>query len=239
MVTAADALRLRRAQEGIRVLVVRDLTAMFGSMNLARPEHARDALLAYMPALVRQYGEGAAAVAADWYDEVRASSKAPGTFRALMSVPDDTDAIEGTVRRVAGTLFTESPTDALGGLMAAIPKFALAGARQTVTRSADLDSHASGWQRIARAGACDFCRVLTGRGAVYRKATVHFAAHGDCNCAAVPSWDRDAPEVDVMVYQASARMSGLRRAAANGDRDAQRQVEEHNARIRLAVGLYA
>jgi len=75
--------------------------------------------------------------------------------------------------------------------------------------------------------------MLAGRGGVYRRETVHFAAHGnDCRCAAVPSWDPDAPEVDVRAYVASERMTKLRDRAAAGDASAQRQLEAHRARIR-------
>jgi len=244
VVSAADTAALRTAQAGIRALVKRDLAAFFTSLNLDRPESARDQLLEFVPLLVTEYGEQAAAFASDWYDELRASEGAPGRYRAEMIVPDEAVAVEATVRRAAGALFTDTPTDALYTISGKAAKYALSGARETVTRSTDRDPHASGWQRITRSGACGFCRMLAGRGAVYKESTVHFAAHGgakggECNCAAAPSWDPDAPEVDVMLYEASARLSGLRRAAANGNQDAQRRLAEHSALVRRAVEEYA
>lgn len=71
--------------------------------------------------------------------------------------------------------------------------------------------------------------MLAGRGAVYKEATVHFASHGDCNCAAVPSWDQNAPEVDVSLYKASQRTSTMTPA----------QRESHNALIQRAIDQYA
>jgi len=205
MVSRADAERLRRAQQGVRSLVERDLAAFFGSLNLGQPEKARDDLLDYVPMLVAQYGESAAAVAADWYDDLRASEGVRGRYRAEMVVPDVSEEAAGTVRRLAGALFTEAPGEALVGLSAAAPKYVLMGSRHTIVSSTERDPRASGWQRIVRSGACKFCTMLHGRGAVYKESTVSFAAHKSCNCAAAPSWDPDAPEVDVRLYEASRR----------------------------------
>jgi hypothetical protein len=238
MVSRADAERLRQAQAGVRALVERDLRAFWESLNLSRPEAARDALLAFLPALVDAYGESAAAVAADWYDEMRAAERVPGRYRAHLQDSPYQDAVEPTVRRAAGALFTDSPGDALAALTATSGKYVLAAARQTIVYSTDRDPRASGWERVVRSGACKFCAMLHGRGAVYKESTVHFAAHKECNCAAVPSWDPDAPEVDVSQYEASRRMTALRERAASGDADAVRQLEKHNALIQRAIDEY-
>ncbi|HZB26053.1 MAG TPA: hypothetical protein VE379_07965 [Vicinamibacterales bacterium] len=244
MVSSADANRLRLAQAGLRRLVERDLDAFFASLDPSRPEAARDALLAFLPTLVSAYGESAAAVAADWYDDVRAAEAVPGRFRAVLAASPYLDAVDGTVRRAAGSLFTEEPAGTLGTLRAVVPKYVLAAARETITRSTDGDPRASGWQRVTQAGACGFCRMLAGRGAVYKESTVHFAAHGggkrggQCHCAAVPSWDPDAPEVDVVQYRASMRMTALRLRAERGDAGAARQIEDHNALIQRAIEQY-
>ena len=233
MVSPADAERLRLAQAGIRRLVTRDLDAFFASLNLDRPERARDALLAFMPVLVSQYGESAAAVAADWYDGVRASEGVSGRYRATMAASPYLSAVDGTTRRAVGALFTDAPNETLVALRSAAPKYVLAASRQTITGSADRDPRARGWQRVTSGGACTFCRGLAARGGVYTQHSVMFAAHKACGCAAVPSWDPDAPEVDVRAYEASRRMTALRMRAARGDESARRQIEEHSARTKL------
>ncbi|MET0490367.1 MAG: hypothetical protein ABW143_09045 [Acidimicrobiales bacterium] len=225
MVSAEATAAIRRGQAGIRRLVERDLAAFWRTLDLTRPEAARDALLRFVPTLVSTYGDAAASLAADWYDEVRANEGIPGRFRARVAVPDQTEAVEGTVRRAAGYLFTDTPTLALTAISTKAGKYALTGSRHTITSSSLADPQASGWQRITRAGACDFCSMLSGRGGVYRKDTVDFAAHGDCNCAAAPSWDPDAPEVDVRAYSASSRTSRM----------APDQREAHNARVRAWI----
>jgi hypothetical protein len=70
--------------------------------------------------------------------------------------------------------------------------------------------------------------MLHGRGAVYRESTAHFAAHKSCDCAAVPSWDPDAPEVDVRLYEASKRTTGMSEA----------EKARHNALIQRAIDEY-
>ena len=139
MVSRASADRLRRAQAGIRSLVERDLNSFWGSLNLNRPEAARDALLEFMPVLVQSYGESAAAMAADWYDETRAAERVAGRYRAAMVVPDETAAIEATTRRAAGALWTDAPNDALWMIAGRAGKYALAGARETVSHSTFRD----------------------------------------------------------------------------------------------------
>lgn len=222
MPSTVDARSLRAGQAGVRALVVRDLTAFVNALDGSRPEQARDALLAFTPALVATYGQIAATMAADWYDLLRAEINIPGRFRAVDTVPDETVAVVETVRRAAGVLFTDDPSPLLTSLQGPLGKYALSGSRATILASTSADPRASGWTRVTRAGACTFCKALAGRGAVYRRESVDFAAHGHCNCAAAPSWDPDAPEVDAQAYAASMRTSLMS--------DRQRQL--HRARTR-------
>lgn len=208
MVTAREAEQLRLAQVGIRKLVERDLQAFFATLNLNRPETARDELLVFVPMLVAQYGEDAANVAADWYDTMRADARARGRFRADPLASPYMDGVEPLVRRAAGALFTTAPAAALVTLLASTGKFVLGASRETIGRATDRDPAAAGWQRVTQSGACDFCQMLANRGGVYKRSTVHFAAHGgECSCAAVPTWDQRAREVDASVYEASKRTS--------------------------------
>lgn len=58
------------------------------------------------------------------------------------------------------------------------------GGRETVTQAASLDDRAKGWERVIEPGACSFCAMLAGRGAVFKAATVNFRAHDHCHCVA-------------------------------------------------------
>lgn len=232
MPSPTDVDVLRRAQARLSELAIQDLEEYWRSLDLSRPELARDGLLDFVPTLTTVYGEAGTAVTADWYDEVRAAERVPGRFAAVMAAPFPAEAVAQRVRFGAAHLFTDTPDRMLPFLSGAVDEYVLQPARDTIARSSFADPEAGGWARQARAGACDFCKALAAKGAVYRRATVGFAAHGKCGCAAVPSWDKDAPEVPVEAYRASERRERLRRRAAAGDVSAQRQLEDHRRATR-------
>lgn len=214
MVSRAEANRLREGQAGIRAMVERDLASYLASLDLSNPQLARSRLMRFTPDLVQTYGESAAAMAADWYEQVRVANGLPRHFQALM--PDGGSygaqsgywskqraATVGTVQRAAGHLFDGDSQSFLTAVSSKAGKYALGGARETIRRSTFADPEAVGWRREVSPGACEFCEMLADRGAVYKDDTADFAAHGNCNCVAVPSWDRSAPEVSADAYAAS------------------------------------
>lgn len=238
MPTQADAQRLRQSQDGLRALAERDLLAIYATLDLSTPERARDELIELATQLVASYGRVGADVAADWYDIVRADAGAAGRFRAEAVTLDQGEQIDRTVRRAAAALFTDKPAEILSSLRGPIGKYTLEAGRQTILRATWADPAASGWARVTRAGSCGFCRMLAQRGAVYRKDTATFASHSHCNCAAVPSFDLDAPEVDARAYVASKRMSDVKQRAAAGDTSAQRVLQAHRDRVRAYIDAY-
>jgi hypothetical protein len=237
MVEQAQVTQLKNAQAGILAMIGRDLQAFIDSLDLLKPEQARDAIFEYWPLIVAQYGEAGAAAAADWYDDVRADQGVRGSFRARVAEPVAAEVVEASVRFSAAHLFTATPGLIVPSLLDSGSKQVLLPARRTIIESTRRDPRAGGWRRVTRAGSCKFCRFLAQRGAVYVK-DVDFASHGNCNCASVPSWDPDAPEVDVRAYEASSRVGGLRKAAAAGDRKAARRLEAHTAKVRMYLEAY-
>lgn len=222
MATAADVAVLRDANTSLETLALRALRGFWASLDPNRPEMVRDALVEFLPVLTTQYGEVAAVVAADWYDELRAAEAVRGSFAATMAPVVPAEAAVAQVRFGAQHLFTDDPGQTLAFLEGVASKYVLQPGRDTVQQSAAQDPQAVGWHRETRHGACDFCRLLAGRGNVYRKSSVRFAAHKSCHCVGVPSWDVDAPEVPVSAYVASERTSRMSPA----------QREVHNARLR-------
>lgn len=232
MVEQAQVAQLKNAQVGILAMLGRDLQTFMESLDLTKPESVRDALFEYWPLIVAQYGEAGAAAAADWYDDVRADTGVPGSYRARVAEPAAAEIVEASVRYSAAHLFTATPGLVVPSLLDSGSKQVLLPARMTIAESARRDPRAVGWRRVTRSGSCKFCRFLAQRGAVYVR-DVDFASHGHCNCASVPSWDENAPEVDVRAYEASSRIGGLRKAAAAGDRKAAKQLEAHTAKVRM------
>lgn len=131
------------------------------------------------------------------------------------------------MRRASGTLFDDVPD--LAAVMKTVSsnagKYVLGASRETIKTNVFRDDKADGWKRVTRAASCDFCKMLAGRGGVYKRETAFFASHYDCNCAAVPSFDPTAEEVDVEVYRASVRTTNMSEA----------EKAAHNARIRAYI----
>lgn len=200
----------------VSTLAQNDLRAFFDTLDLARPEAARDALMEFMPVLTQQYGDLAASVAVEWFDELRAEADVAGRFRATQAAAASTAQAQGTVRWAASHLWTEDPSGMLAPLMGAVRRLVLDPARQTIVDSSDADPKSVGWQRNVRPTGCDFCVMLSGRGGIYRsEKSATFASHDHCTCTASPSWDIRAREVPVGVYRASERMQKVRNRASD------------------------
>ena len=77
----------------------------------------------------------------------------------------------------------------------AVGRLVLNGGRDTVFDSIRADSRAGGWMRITAPGACSFCQMIAGRGAVYSADTALFGAHDHCACLAKPAYGPTAQKV--------------------------------------------
>lgn len=208
----------RVANNELSRLVKRDLTGFFGSLNIGRPDAARDALLGFMPVLTDQYGRVAATIAADFYEESRLADGAVGRFRALSAPPVAVERVDAKVRYLARHLFTPTPTDMLGGLMLAADKYVKQPGRDTMVSNARREN-----VRYARvptgAKTCGFCLVLASRDAVYssnKSAGEGNDYHGDCNCQVVRiARQSDYPE-DYLPNDYAAKYEHARNAADSG-----------------------
>lgn len=180
------------------------------------PSELRAVLFATAPLIVGEYAPAAATLSLDWFDEIR--SEAPSLSTDFVPTPRLTvtdDDVAAMVARVTESLqdfesLVAAETENLVSgivrdLEAEIQKDVAAGFWDTAIGNADDDPDARGWQRFARAGACKFCRMLAGRGSVYTRASVDFAAHTSCHCVVGPSYDPSAPKASTIQYVASRK----------------------------------
>jgi hypothetical protein len=195
--TATDARRIADANRQISRLATRDVRRLWGSLTLADALEVREALEDLLPGMVAVYGELSATVAADWYDEVREGAGVSGRFRAEPAPPFDAEAVRANTRWAIAPVFAAEPDwdGALARLTPEVGRMVAQPGRDTITKSAAKDRQAAGWKRVTSPKACKFCVALADRGGVYKEATVRFAAHTNCHCSAVPSWDKNADEV--------------------------------------------
>lgn len=179
---AANSELSRRAQE--------TLEGFFRSLDLTRPELARDALLQFMPALTAQYGSVAATLAAEMYEEMRSQSGATGSFRASLAPSVPAVQVEGKVRSLADALWTPTPGSLLGSLLLSADKYVKQPGRDTTALNARREG--ARWARVPTgAKTCSWCLILASRDAVYltKKSAAkgkdgeHY--HGACDCQAI------------------------------------------------------
>lgn len=237
MISRSELDRLDRAQSEVIRRGQGQLRGVFSSLPLDRPESARDALLEAYPAVVLGHGDLASTVAAEWYEDQRLQQRG-GRYTAVTASPPREEKLTGAVRFAAAGLFAEDALSTLRTLEGSLTRSLGDAQRDTINENVRRDRDAAGWHRIAHADGCDFCVMLSQRGAIYRRATADFASHDNCRCKAAPSWDRSAPEVSVRAYEASDRMESVRRRANDPslspeDRaKAQRQLDRHSERTR-------
>lgn len=190
--------QFEQANNGISDLLERDLLAFLGGMNFGRPDLVQAALFEYVPALCSEYGDMAATVAADWFEELRAAEGVTGSFRAPLapSVPvEQVNARLGFATRASGPLWLGDSATLTTFLAMMANEYALQPGRDTVMQAAHKDNAA--YARVPEPGACKFCLMLASRGFVYSKDTAGGTKkfHGKCRCNAVPVWDETKARV--------------------------------------------
>ena len=208
MPSTVDVEAFRATTVAVGDAAVADLMAVWGSWGWDDPFSVRGAASLVVPDVVWTYQGVAGGFAADQYDEWRELERVRGRFVASPAALAAEDQVLAGVRNAVGSLFGASPdVDAARSLLAgSVARHVMHGATDTIVGATRADPQAAGWRRVARPSACRFCRMLAGRGGVYRsESTARFASHDWCFCAARPSWDADAPDMPVVAYVASQR----------------------------------
>ena len=178
--------------------------SLIGSLTGPAASQRAD-LLSAVPEVVLYFSEGSAALAADFYDDERERSSARRRFTAEPVVTDRSEKLARAIVWAAEPLFAPSDTSVAQRLAPVVQLETARPYRDTITTNRQRDPEAVGWRRIAESG-CKFCRMLAGRGAVYRHETARFASHTNCHCTAAPVFNgQDGEEASALQYVASKR----------------------------------
>lgn len=169
-------------------------------------ESRRLQLLEVGSSLIGYYSEASAALGVDMYDESRAAAKAKGAFSAEPIVLDRTVRIRRGIAWASEPLSIDDEKSAIDRLTDILRTEVARPYRDTVIGNRLRDRQSVGYRRIASASACGFCKMLAGRGAVYKQESAYFASHGNCQCTVVPVFQGQAgEEANVIEYIASRR----------------------------------
>ncbi|MCT1710223.1 hypothetical protein [Dermabacter hominis] len=191
MVSVRQARDFDRAQRELSRLIERDIRRTWDALDACTVEGKRDALLDLIPGLVNHYGDAAAAIAAEYFEQC------VGEVATIPAFAFD-DAIVGSVRYGMGPAFAGRGDDALGLIVSASQRHMLQFGRSTMYESACAHSGVF-FARVPEPGACAFCRMLASRGAAYtskRSATAITTGaregesfHDDCHCSVAAARD--------------------------------------------------
>lgn len=173
---------------------IRDMRDLWPALDLTRLDETFPAWLTGVQALIARDRNRANIISAAYLRELRAAlNVSPGPTLLAGDAPA---AQVDAVMRIATVITVKDATakgvplvttgaNALTLATGAAARLVLDSARDTVTATAVADPASAGWRRVGR-GACGFCAMLIGRGAVYNEATVRFSSHAHCHCTAEP-----------------------------------------------------
>lgn len=192
-VTADDLVEANRA---IRKLSADEVASLWATLDLEDVEATKVALLRVMPSIVFKYGDMAAAIAADLYDEWRATVREAGKYRALMADIADVSKVEASTRYAVGGLYRD-PMDTASVLALlqsdVAERHALNQGRETIALNVQQDPAKPRWARVPVGVTCKWCLMLGSRGFKpglgYRsEMTAAAGSHGNCDCIVVPEF---------------------------------------------------
>lgn len=191
-----------------RALALVSNTAVTETVNVFRSTQTVDELLVAVPEVIAYYSDGAAALAADSYDDLREEANVSNVFTAEPVVLLRDEKIRRGILWAAEPLALDEPDYVLTEeRLAQVTQLESARPfRDTILDNQKRDPSAVGWRRNSSGSGCRFCSMLASRGAVYKEASAHFASHPHCNCSASPVFDGYVgPEASVLQYTASQR----------------------------------
>ncbi|WP_417556234.1 hypothetical protein [Microbacterium sp.] len=190
-----DVESLRADQAKVADLALEEIRALAARLDWSTPEAAHDALIEIVPAIVNEYGDIAATVAAEWYEDTRPMVLGPYTARTVDA------ASEEQIRGSLGALLGDSgtPDAALAAIQGGIRRLVQYSGRATIARNVQLDPGEVRFARIPTGGkTCAWCEMLASRGFVYytrESAGALMQYHDSDDCALVASWEAEQEHI--------------------------------------------
>jgi hypothetical protein len=174
-VTAAQQAEQQAAQNAVIFLALQEWAEQVAEFQSLPARQAAAFARDVVAELVDIYGDEAASVNRDWYDDLRAELEQEQgitlpAYTALLADPWEADAVQGQLNWVLAPLFLaggpnfEQAESRLDGKLAW-----LIGemGRDTIATSAANDPIGTMYGRHAREDACAFCKLMATRGASY------------------------------------------------------------------------
>lgn len=200
MTTARELTQLHRAQQLLlRRATISQVRKLWPALDWARLDATYPEFALSVAALVQKNRLTSAGLAALYLTAFRKASGVPGELKVVFAEPLIVDQFTTSLRVVSviaakkaaasGDAEALAMANALTQTEGSMARLVLDSGRDTVVQSVKADQAAFGWQRVLGGAGCDFCRMLAGRGAVYKESTSDFEAHDHCGCTSEPVYD--------------------------------------------------
>lgn len=194
--------KLLSGNDAVSARVEAELAQVMARIDFTDALAAREALFAAVPPLVERWGDVAATVAAEWFEEFRESQGVSGSFRAQLAdlvSPDIINARLGYATRESGHLFRGQLTELGNFLSLMTNEYVLKPGHDTVMYNAKRDKVA--YARVPEPGACKWCLMLASRGFAYSSKAAASTKdgerfHGHCRCHSMPIYDEARARVE-------------------------------------------
>ena len=193
MPTSSDVRLLVAANRKVTSLALAEFESVWLSIDASDALAAKRVLLGATPGLVAKYGDLAATLAADLYEQWRSDAGVRGLYVPLTADPAPVGQVQASVRFAIGSLFQASPdAAAVHELLAAdvIGRNIANQSRATIAANAKRDPAKPRYARIPIGRTCEFCVMLASRGAAYHSEDTALASsHGNCRCVLAPEFE--------------------------------------------------
>lgn len=190
-----------KIQAAIAVQAMRDTGVIFTAFNPAAIDETWRAVEKGLLLLAEKRRTQSLAVADSYYKTVR---RAEGITTALPVILPEMEEWRPAARaslHITGVAWSKTAiaedtilsfvkTEALKRVSGVMTRTVLDGGRDQVSRY--VRAERIRYRRVTSGRACDFCRMLAGRGAVYGEDTGSFQSHDHCSCSAEPVFRRAA-----------------------------------------------
>lgn len=202
----------RAAQLALRAGTLRNLVTLWQTVDPVNLGGTINVFAEPAAVIAGQGAERSAGLAVNYFSLFRRAEGVPGPAPSLRLPPaPSAEYLAGQVRgagiigirdaRRAGQSVTLAKRTALTRVVGTVAKLVLTGGRNMLVLATQADRQALGFTRVTSGDACAFCRMIAGRGPVYKtEKSADFDAHGSCACAAEPFYRGDAPSAQATEY---------------------------------------
>lgn len=186
----------RESELSLRALVLRDLARLWRGVDPTNLEGTIRPFVDAATLLIRERYGNSVGLASRYFREFRQAEGISGTVAIVTPEPPPRDVTAGVIRgaalsgiinaRRAGFPVAAAADNGFVKVSGSTSNLVLSGGRGLVSRAAESDRRARGWQRVESSSACDWCKKLEARGPVYSQQSAFFEAHDHCGGTAEP-----------------------------------------------------